>query len=87
MGFGQSILKILWPTYVQPDLHCVRHLDRRAKNIYIKAWDGNYFQEHSVGAGVLQSSISSPMLVLLYINDFPDHVIFNDATYAIHSLF
>ena len=37
-GFGQSILKILCQTYVRPDLYHIRHLDRRVKTIYFKAW-------------------------------------------------
>ena len=39
-------------------------------------------QEYSVNAGVRQSSILGPTLLLLFINDFPDNVTCDIAIYA-----
>ena len=44
--------------------------------------DGKSSQEYPVYAGVLQGSIFSPALFLLYINDLPDDVICNIVIYA-----
>ena len=37
-GFGGSILKNIYRTYVLPDSHGTGHFDRPTKNIYFKAW-------------------------------------------------
>ena len=44
--------------------------------------DGKSSQEYPVNAGVLRRSILVPALFLLYINDLPDDVICDIATYA-----
>ena len=44
--------------------------------------DGKSRQEYPVNAGIPQGSILGPTLFLLHINDLPDDVISNIATYA-----
>ena len=44
--------------------------------------DGKSSQEYIVNAGVPQRSILRPTLFLFYINDLPDDIICNIATYA-----
>ena len=44
--------------------------------------DGKSSQEYPVNAGVPQGSIPGSTLLLLYINDLPDDVIYNIAIYA-----
>ena len=44
--------------------------------------DENYLQKYPVDSGFLEGSIHGPTLFLLYINHFPDDVIFNIVHYA-----
>ena len=44
--------------------------------------DGKSSQEYPINAGVSQCSILGPTFFLLYINDVPNDVICNIATYA-----
>ena len=48
---------------------------------------GRFSQEYPVNTGVLQGSILSLILFLLYINDLPDDVICNIVTYADSTLY
>ena len=45
-------------------------------------WDGKSSQEYPVNAGFSRCSILGPTLFLVYIDDLPDDVIWNIATYA-----
>ena len=44
--------------------------------------DGKSSQENPVNAGVLEGSILGPTLLLLYINDLPDDVLYDIAINA-----
>ena len=44
--------------------------------------DGRSSQDYQINAGVPTECILGPTLILLYINDLPDDVIFNIAIYA-----